>query len=358
MTEMTARTRVAVLVRATKRASKLFWKGWVLPLARKGRMQASIDRVALGSILGWAFDPAFKGPVTIELRTEGGELLMQSLADQPRPDVGRQLGTHGFHGFVIPRPLGQSTKQPIQVFACSGSSRTLLTVLRLDDDPEYQDPANVEHRDSMIVVRPSQLTRVLGTETLVICGPGRGGTSIVAYVLRNLDYYLGDKLRVNTHEDQDVQTAMGNPSEMERIIADRNRRFKRWGFKFPSSVQHIEWLAGALRNPVFLVVFRNPVATAKSALKRDPQVVGADLRGLARALENGLRNMDIGTQVLTTKAPSLLIDVDAARGTPERLVRDLADLFAPNTSGQRIEAIARDITAAGYKPLSSAAKRN
>src|SRR6202011_479678 len=102
------------------------------------------------------------------------------------------------------------------------------------------------------------------------------------------------------------------PSEMDRIIADRNRRFKRWGFKFPLALQHIDWLAGALRNPVFLVVFRNPVATAKMLLKRDPKFSGAGVLGLARALEHGLRNMQLGTQVLMTKAPSILVDIDAA----------------------------------------------
>jgi hypothetical protein len=316
-------------------------------------MQGSIDLVTLGSIGGWAFDPISKGPTTIELRTEGGELLMQTLADQPRPDVGRQLGTDGLHGFWIPLPVGPSTKGPIHVFACSSSSKILLTVLKLDDDS-----ANIEIRDTMVIARPDSLTRILTNETLVICGPGRGGTSIIAYVLLSIGYYLGDKLRDNNHEDQDIQAAMGNPSEMDRIIADRNRHFKRWGFKFPRALQHIDWLAGALRNPVFLVVFRNPVATAKTVLRRDPKFRGAGVRGLARALEHGLRNMQLGTQVLMTKAPSILVDIDAARGAPERLVRDIVNLFAPNTSDQLIEAIARDISAAGYKPAPPTAERN
>lgn len=135
----------------------------------------------------------------------------------------------------------------------------------------------------MVVVRPDSLNRVLGYETLVICGPSRGGTSIISYVFLKIGYYLGEGLGHN-HEDQDILTAMGNSSEMHRIVAERNQRFKRWGFKVPDAIYYIDWLTGALRNPVFVVSFRNPVATAKTILKREPVFRGAGLRGLASAL--------------------------------------------------------------------------
>jgi hypothetical protein len=202
----------------------------------------------------------------------------------------------------------------------------------------------------MIVVWPGDLARVLGNETLVICGPGRGGTSIISYILLSLGYYLGEGLEAN-HEDRDILAAIGLPSRMEAIVADRNLRYQRWGFKIPIAVHHVDWLASALRNPVFLVVFRNPVAIAKTVLKRDPTFTGAGPRNLVTALEHGFRKMELGTQVVMTRAPSILIDVDAARGTPEQLVRDLVSLFAPNTSDEVVEAIADEIGAAGYKSL-------
>jgi hypothetical protein len=211
--------------------------------------------------------------------------------------------------------------------------------------------AKIEFRDTMIIVRPDSLTDVLGNETLVIGGPSRGGTSIIAYILLNIGYYLGDNLREDYHEDRDILDAIGRPSEMEKIIAGRNQQYARWGFKVPDAVHYIDWLAGALRNPVFMVVFRNPIATTKSILKRDPNFGGsAGLRQLATALEHGLHKMELGTQALRTSAPSILIDVDAARATPEWLVRELADLFGPKTAARQLEAIAHEIGSGSYKP--------
>jgi hypothetical protein len=206
----------------------------------------------------------------------------------------------------------------------------------------------VEVRDSLILVRPERLSSNIGQETLVICGPTRGGTSLAAYVMLKLGYFLGDNVNHGNHEDLEILAAIKDPELMTAIIASRNQRRGRWGFKVPAAAHHSEWLADALRNPVFLVVFRNPVAIAKTILKRDP-AVNSDLAGLAWAFQHGLRSMEFGTQVLMTEAPAILLDVDAARGTPELVVRDLASLFALSASEQAIQEIAQEIRVGGYK---------
>ena len=61
--------------------------------------------------------------------------------------------------------------------------------------------------------------------------------------------------------------------------------------------------------------------------------------------------MELGIHVVTTNAPSILLDVDAARATPELLVRDLASQFAQDASDQRVMTIASNISAGGYKPV-------
>jgi hypothetical protein len=190
------------------------------------------------------------------------------------------------------------------VFACSSSGETRLTALEPGYGWETLATAKIEFRDTMIIVRPDSLANVLGKETLVIGGPSRGGTSIIAYVLLNIGYYLGDKLREDYHEDREILDAIGRPAEMGGIIAERNRQRARWGFKVPDAVHYIHWLAGALRNPVFLLVYRNPVATTKSILKRDPNFGGSTgLRQLATALEHGLHKMELGTQAPAYQRP-------------------------------------------------------
>jgi hypothetical protein len=61
---------------------------------------------------------------------------------------------------------------------------------------------------------------------------------------------------------------------------------------------------------------------------------------------------------LRTSAPSILIDIDAARGRPDRLVRELATMIAPSAGDALIESIARDIGTGSYRPSAVAAGRN
>jgi len=316
---------------------------------RESRIHATIDQTASAFIRGWAFDPTSSDPVVIELRTTDGEVLRRAPANQPRADVGRELGTDGLHGFLLRLPFRPSTKGQVDVVACSKSGEIHLTTLELCETTDDESPATVAGRATMVIVRPDRLAEILGNETLVICGPGRGGTSLVAYILRKAGYFLGDQMG-NNHEDHLVLGAIRDQVQMTGLIAERNRTNKRWGFKVPFAVHHIDWLAGALRNPVFLIVFRNPVATAKSLLRRDPNYGDATLRNLGSAIEHSLHNMELGgARALRTKAPSVLVDVDTARATPDQLVQDLLDLFLPNTADQVVKAIASDISAAGYK---------
>jgi hypothetical protein len=315
------------------------------------RIHASIDQATSAILRGWAFDPTSKEPVIIELRTAGGTILKRGVANQPRPDVGKELGTHGMHGFVVPLPMRRAPNEAIDVFARSSSGEIRLTTLEGNGVDPLDLAANVEFLDTIIVVRPDSLAKIIGNETLVVCGPGRSGTSLIAYLLLRLGCNLGDDLRDLYHEDLEILEAIRRPTEMERVVAERNRRAKRWGFKVPYAVHYLDSLAGMLRNPVFVVTFRNPVAIAKTILRRDPTYSGAGLGNLGTALEYGIHRMELGSQVVTAKAPSVLIDVDAARGTPEQLVRDLASLFAPNTSDETIKAIASNIAAGGYKAV-------
>ena len=96
-------------------------KGRARGSPKEGRIRACIDQTTPAFIRGWAFDPTSKDPVAIELRSPAGELLMRGVANQPRPDVGRELGTDGMQGFLVPLPAQRPTVEPIDVFACSSS---------------------------------------------------------------------------------------------------------------------------------------------------------------------------------------------------------------------------------------------
>jgi hypothetical protein len=304
--------------------------------AGQSRIRASIDEATSAFVRGWAYDPASKEPAIIEVRSSAGEVLSTATAHRPRPDVGRELGTDGMHGFFVPLPAPRGAKGSVHVFARFSSGEAQLVVLDLEESGDFPSLATIDFRETMIVVRPDRLHEILGNETLLICGASRG-TSLIANILQRLGYYLGDNVNVDC-DDQDVVAAISSPSEMQAIIVERNHQNKRWGLKIPTAVRDLDWLAATVRNPLFLVAFVNPVAIAESSLNNN--LVPDDF-GLA--LDNAFAEMEFSTQTLISEAPSVLIDVDAARKTTELLVRDLAALLVANASKQLIELVVTDL---------------
>jgi len=62
-------------------------------------MRGCVDHLSPAHVSGWVFDPE-AGSEKMRVRvTLDDKVLVEGIADQPRPDVGRVLGTGGEHGF-------------------------------------------------------------------------------------------------------------------------------------------------------------------------------------------------------------------------------------------------------------------
>ena len=62
-------------------------------------MRGYVDQVTPNKVSGWVFDPE-AGSEKMQVRlTLGDRVVVEGLADLPRPDVGKKLGTSGAHGF-------------------------------------------------------------------------------------------------------------------------------------------------------------------------------------------------------------------------------------------------------------------
>ncbi len=48
--------------------------------------------------------------------------------------------------------------------------------------------------DTMLLSNPERLRELCGRETLVVCGAPRGMTSLIAYTLYELGYFMGYEL--------------------------------------------------------------------------------------------------------------------------------------------------------------------
>lgn len=98
--------------------------------------------------------------------------------------------------------------------------------------------------------------------TYVVLGAPRGGTSLVAGALQILGVPMGSVDA--THEDPAFHDET-NIQGMKGTIAYRNKVHVQWGWKLPNTIHYYRLIAYHVRNPVFVVVYRNPFDIFMSA---------------------------------------------------------------------------------------------
>ena len=145
--------------------------------------------------------------------------------------------------------------------------------------------------------------RIPRRHTMVVLGVERGGTSMAAGVLRALGVPMGERAGLN-HEDPVFLN--DEPEKLQRSIRTRNQQHELWGFKVPKASMQLPFYEKTLRNPYYVVVFRNPLSVADSWRQRG---AGDTVDVLARinAYQNAIQKM-----VSTTKAPVLFVNYERA----------------------------------------------
>jgi hypothetical protein len=145
--------------------------------------------------------------------------------------------------------------------------------------------------------------------TVIVTGVARGGTSMVAQVLDRLGLFLGDTCDPVVFEDVEILRALqaSDISKLAGIIANRNQRFPRWGFKVPN-LHHLlpATETSRFRNARFVVVFRDPLAIARRNELSMHQSAAEALR------EAGENVAELTTYVAGIAAPVLLISYEKA----------------------------------------------
>ncbi|MCP5305431.1 MAG: hypothetical protein H6953_08285 [Chromatiaceae bacterium] len=189
--------------------------------------------------------------------------------------------------------------------------------------------ASDDENSGFLVLRPSAAGR---HKTVVVMGVARSGTSLVAAVLHELGVFLGDQAPPPVYEDLVLSTAVesGDTREVHRTVERYDRRHDIWGWKRPGSLHHMEGIHAHLRNPHYVVVFRDLFAIAN----RNRLSVGANV------LDNMQRSIDEYRILLDfidgLDCPTMLVSYDHALGGKEVFL-DRLIAFA----GLRPEAAAR-----------------
>ena len=175
--------------------------------------------------------------------------------------------------------------------------------------------------------------------TVVVCGPARGGTTMIAKILLNLGVYLGENLTRHTHEDIEIFKALesGQWAVFEEIVNQRNSQFSTWGWKRPQTVDLLPELASRLRKPFFILLFRDPASVAK----RNMITAGGNFfNSLVSASEAMIKG---GQFARHSGLPCLLISYEKAIKNPERLVRQIVQFLHLSPSSNMLSEAIRSV---------------
>jgi hypothetical protein len=173
--------------------------------------------------------------------------------------------------------------------------------------------------------------------TLIVVGPARSGTTMVAKMLHDLGIFMGERLG-GTCQDalmSEISRALfhgrveiSHP-RIEEVLRSRDRLFPVWGWKFTDHL--FEPLYAKTRNPHLILVFRDPVAIATRESVSQGRAV---LSGFRRAIQ---QLADFGQLLASTPYPCLAISYERGLQRKPELVDALLDFAGTKASSQARE---------------------
>lgn len=96
-------------------------------------------------------------------------------------------------------------------------------------------------------------------KTFIVLGAGRGGTSMCAGALHHLDIFMGEQAQAPIFEDTLLGGHLENRDFVKaaQIIEKYNNQHDVWGFKRPTTLDSLTELHQLLRNPTYIIIFRD-----------------------------------------------------------------------------------------------------
>lgn len=157
--------------------------------------------------------------------------------------------------------------------------------------------------------------------TVIVSGLGRSGTTMVAKMLSGAGLAMGVAKANTIHEDVVLAGAIEkhNTDVVRRIAKERNELHPRWGFKRPLIVKHESVIEAHLRNPRYILIFRDPMAVAM----RNNLSLGFKIH---EGLTLYIKQTNLLVSFLRgTKRPVLLASYEKVLQNPEAFAEAVAD---------------------------------
>lgn len=218
--------------------------------------------------------------------------------------------------------------------------------LSLMEDPGHGFESDAPHNTgTMLIGSPCSPSE---PRTIVVAGLPRGGTTMTAICLSAMGLYLGTPPYPPRHFFEDPRFAallhMEEPGKVDvprlrALIQRRNEEYPVWGFKFPLAINSLPILEQELRNPHFILVFRDVVAAAS----REKMAVGMDaLYAMRRGLVLQSRMIEFAE---ASKAPCMLLSYEKTLQFPAEVVDLMAQWCGLHPTAEQVEEARTSIRA-------------
>ena len=155
-------------------------------------------------------------------------------------------------------------------------------------------------------------------QTIIIIGAARSGTSTPTSVLHHAGVYLGEYTNEYQYEDKHLRLdlekwGIGDKSqinEFRKIIDERNRRYKIWGWKDVNIVWYLKDILSLLRNPTFIFTSRNPLHVGYSSYVKDSNHHEVPDNYRFQSYRSAVRQVSKQYELLDQDIPIAILDFD------------------------------------------------
>jgi hypothetical protein len=170
-----------------------------------------------------------------------------------------------------------------------------------------------------------------GEKTIVVLGVARGGTSMVAGVLRELGVFLGDKAMAPVFEDVRLAEAIeARDVSLSRSIVDEyDAAHAVWAFKRPGLIEQLSFATQLFRHPVYVVIFRDVLAIAnRNALSMKSDAL--------KSMKQSLRQYEVVREFIASTHPkALLVSNEKALIHPVAFVSELVSWLGLDVTAEQ-----------------------
>jgi hypothetical protein len=221
--------------------------------------------------------------------------------------------------------------------------------LYLAQDQQHDFSSDAPHNTGIMVIG-SPGDPAPDQRTIVVTGQPRGGTTMVAECLATLGLPMGvpqvpPKPQYN-FEDRDFLELLHreDPGEidlprLQSLVQARNEAHPVWGFKLPMAINSLDVLERELRNPRFILVYRDVVAVAsREVISVGMEALYAMRRGLV--LQERMINF-----AESSNAPCMLLSYEKALQFPAIVVDLIVNWCGWPASAEQIQRACSTIEA-------------